>query len=64
MKINGIDFNLEKAAQDIAFLYAKKQLDSDGAFDKSEVENILQDYINAFVQVASKDADALKALLR
>lgn len=64
MDINGINFDLEKAAQDIALLFAQKSMDPEFVYDKCAVENILQVYLNAYVQVASMDGEALKALLR
>ena len=64
MRINGMDFDLERAAYDIGRMAAKRSLTEESALDDGEITNMLQAYVNAAVQVMSKDQAEIEALLR
>lgn len=64
MRINGMDFDLERAAYDIGCMAAKRSLTEECALEDGEITNMLQAYVNAAVQVMSKDRAEIEALLR
>lgn len=64
MKINGFDFDLEKAARDVALAYAKESLNPDFTPSENDVDSMLEVYINAYIHVASKSPEWIESLLR
>ena len=64
MRINGMDFDLERAAYDIGRIAAERSLTEECALEDGEIANMLQAYVNAAVQVMAKNQAEIEALLR
>lgn len=64
MRINGMDFDLERAAYDIGRMAAKRAMTEAEALEDGEIVNMLQAYVNAAVQVMSMTQSEIEALMR
>lgn len=62
MKLNGIEVDMEKAAQAVATAYALKATDSDYVPKAGDIDDLLKAYLYAYKEVISKDCKALEAL--
>lgn len=64
MIVNGIEIDLEKAAQAVATAYAVKCSDPEYVPATGDIDNLLSAYLCAYKEVISKDREALEALAR
>lgn len=64
MKINGVEFDLDKAAYDIGYIAAKRTLTDPIPLTAGEITDLLQGYVNAVVQIKSMSQAEIEALIR
>ena len=64
MKINGVEFDLDKAAYDIGYIAAKRTLTVPTPLTSGEITDLLQGYVNAVVQIKSMSQEEIKTLIR
>lgn len=63
MKINGIEIDIEKTACAVAAAYAVISSNPDYESHDGDIDNLLQSYLHAYIDVTSKDSEYLRALV-